>query len=417
MVHPRVTYKDHRSSLEYILVLNMTTIILLLLVAGVATGQPFPPPSPACDIPAIYNFGDSNSDTGGIAAAFYPPGPPSGETFFKRPVGRASDGRLIIDFIAEKLGLPYLSAYLDSIKANYTHGASFATGGATIMRVNESWFAHDVSPFSLDIQVEQFSQFKDRTTYLYNQAKDEFQRSNLPRPDDFTKAIYTIDIGQNDLAYVFRTMSVQAGRTLIPNIIDQFAASIRQLYEKGARAFWIHNTGPIGCLPVIHAKIVNPQRGYLDEIGCVDGQNALANEFNEKLKAKVVQLRLDLRKAILTYVDMYSAKYQLMQDANNLGFKDRFTICCGYHDQDEDIYCGNKGKINGSEMFAGSCNDPTKVISWDGVHYTDAANRWITSQVTYGLLSDPPLSIIENCPENSNSLSKARTRLANSFIS
>ncbi|KAI3823987.1 hypothetical protein L1987_05433 [Smallanthus sonchifolius] len=386
----------------------MASIILLLLVAGVATGQPFPPPSPACDIPAIYNFGDSNSDTGGIAAAFYPPGPPSGESFFKRPVGRASDGRLIIDFIAEKLGLPYLSAYLDSIKANYTHGANFATGGATIRRVNESWFEHDVSPFSLDIQVEQFNQFKDRTTYLYNQAKDESQRNNLPRPDDFTKAIYTIDIGQNDLAYMFRTMGVEASRVAIPDVIDQFVDSIRQLYGKGARAFWIHNTGPIGCLPVTHAKIVNPPQGYLDKIGCVDGQNRIANEFNEKLRAKVVRLRSDLPEAILTYVDMYSAKHQLISDAKNLGFKERFTICCGYHDQHDDVYCGNKGKINGSEVFAGSCNDPTKVISWDGVHYSEAANRWITNQITYGLFSDPPLSIIEICPENKgvNTLSR-----------
>ncbi|KAK9064744.1 hypothetical protein SSX86_016126 [Deinandra increscens subsp. villosa] len=378
----------------------MGPIILLLLVAGVATGQPFPPPSPACDIPAIYNFGDSNSDTGGIAAAFYPPGPPFGETFFKRPVGRGSDGRLIIDFIAEKLGLPYLSAYLDSIKANYTHGANFATGGATIRRVNESWFYKGVSPFSLDIQVAQFNQFKDRTTFLYNQSKDESQRSNLPKPDDFMKAIYTIDIGQNDLAYVFRTMGVEASRAAIPDIIDQFAASIRQLYGKGARAFWIHNTGPIGCLPVVSAKVVKPPPGYLDEIGCVNGQNAIANEFNEKLRAEVVRLRSNLPKAILTYVDMYSAKYQLISDAKNLGFKERFTICCGYHDQNEDVYCGNNGKFNGTEVFAGACNDPTKVISWDGVHYSEAANKWITSQVTYGLVSDPPLSIIEICQEN-----------------
>ncbi|KAK1423255.1 hypothetical protein QVD17_18552 [Tagetes erecta] len=378
----------------------MKSIILFLLVAGVATGQPFPPPSPACDIPAIYNFGDSNSDTGGIAAAFYPPGPPSGETFFKRPVGRASDGRLIIDFIAEKLGLPYLSAYLDSIKANYTHGANFATGGATIKRVNESWFVNDVSPFSLDIQVEQFNQFKDRTIYLFNQAKDDSQRHNLPRPDDFMKAIYTIDIGQNDLAYVFRTIGVEAARAAIPDIIDQLASCIRQLYGKGARSFWIHNTGPIGCLPVTHAKIVNPARGYLDENGCVSGQNLIANEFNEKLRARVVQLRSDLPKAILTYVDMYSAKSQLISNAKNLGFEERFMICCGYHDRDHDIYCGNQGKINGSEVFAGSCKDPTKVISWDGVHYSDAANKWIANQITYGLFSDPPLSIIEICPEN-----------------
>lgn len=53
----------------------------------------------ACEFPAIYNFGDSNSDTGGIAAAFYPMAAPCGESYFNRPFGRASDGRLIIDFI------------------------------------------------------------------------------------------------------------------------------------------------------------------------------------------------------------------------------------------------------------------------------------------------------------------------------
>lgn len=55
-----------------------------------------------CDFPAIYNFGDSNSDTGGGSAAFYPTGPPCGETFFNRPAGRGSDGRLLIDFIGIK---------------------------------------------------------------------------------------------------------------------------------------------------------------------------------------------------------------------------------------------------------------------------------------------------------------------------
>lgn len=382
----------------------MTAILFFffLLAARVDPGQASRSKkhSSTCNTPAIYNFGDSNSDTGGIAAAFYPPGPPCGETFFKRPVGRGSDGRLIIDFIAEKLGLSYLSAYLDSIKANYTHGANFATGGATIRRVNESWFLNGVSPFSLDIQVEHFNQLKDRTTYLYNQAKDESERLNLPRPDDFVKAIYTIDIGQNDIAYGFRTLGVEASRAAIPDIINQFAASMQQLYGKGARAFWIHNTGPIGCLPVVYAKIHDPPSGYLDDIGCVKGQNGIAIEFNEKLKAKVVELRTNLPEAILTYVDMYSAKYQLISNAKNLGLKEWFTICCGYHDLDEDVYCGNKGKINGSEVFAGSCKDPTKVISWDGVHYSDAANHWIATQISNGSFSDPPLSITKTCPKD-----------------
>ena len=57
--------------------------------------------SRGCGFPAIYNFGDSNSDTGGISAAFHAVPPPNGETFFGKPSGRGCDGRLIIDFIGK----------------------------------------------------------------------------------------------------------------------------------------------------------------------------------------------------------------------------------------------------------------------------------------------------------------------------
>ena len=54
---------------------------------------------PPCEFPAIYNFGDSNSDTGGISAAFEPIPAPYGENYFRKPTGRVCDGRLVIDFI------------------------------------------------------------------------------------------------------------------------------------------------------------------------------------------------------------------------------------------------------------------------------------------------------------------------------
>lgn len=57
---------------------------------------------PPCGFPAIYNFGDSNSDTGGISAAFVPMPPPYGVPFFHKPAGRDCDGRLIVDFIGKE---------------------------------------------------------------------------------------------------------------------------------------------------------------------------------------------------------------------------------------------------------------------------------------------------------------------------
>ena len=58
---------------------------------------------PSCHFPAIYNFGDSNSDTGGMSAAFYQMVWPFGESFFHEAAGRSSDGRLIVDFIGNLL--------------------------------------------------------------------------------------------------------------------------------------------------------------------------------------------------------------------------------------------------------------------------------------------------------------------------
>lgn len=51
--------------------------------------------------PAVFNFGDSNSDTGGLAAGFaFPLGLPMGQTYFHESSGRFCDGRLIIDFLS-----------------------------------------------------------------------------------------------------------------------------------------------------------------------------------------------------------------------------------------------------------------------------------------------------------------------------
>ncbi|XWS23469.1 hypothetical protein CRYUN_Cryun28dG0016600 [Craigia yunnanensis] len=145
--------------------LVLTLMVPMMLVCGGRGSQ-------RCRFPAIYNFGDSNSDTGGYNAALAEIPSPYGETFFKQPSGRASDGRLIIDFMAENLGLPYLSAYQDSIGTNFRHGASIATGGSCIQP------ACGYSPFNLAKQISQFIHCKARTTALYNQLWDN--RESFP---------------------------------------------------------------------------------------------------------------------------------------------------------------------------------------------------------------------------------------------
>ena len=78
--------------------MNYSISILLILIS--ASNQA----SSAC-FKSIISFGDSLADTGNeihLAPSNTPPpsaSPPYGKTFFHRPTGRWSDGRLVIDFI------------------------------------------------------------------------------------------------------------------------------------------------------------------------------------------------------------------------------------------------------------------------------------------------------------------------------
>lgn len=73
---------------------------------------------------------------------------------------------LIFELPAEGLDLPYLSAFLDSIGSNFSHGANFATAGSTIRPQNTTMAQSGYSPISLDVQGVQFSDFHTRSQII-----------------------------------------------------------------------------------------------------------------------------------------------------------------------------------------------------------------------------------------------------------
>ncbi|CAL4948435.1 unnamed protein product [Urochloa decumbens] len=90
-------------------------------------------PASAC-YTRLFSFGDSLADTGNYRFVYANDSDPVlrlpyGETFFQfhRGTGRFSNGRFVLDFIAEALGLPFVRPYLSGRRADdFTRGANFA---------------------------------------------------------------------------------------------------------------------------------------------------------------------------------------------------------------------------------------------------------------------------------------------------
>ncbi|XVF02569.1 hypothetical protein REPUB_Repub04eG0185900 [Reevesia pubescens] len=355
-----------------------------------------------CHFPTIFNFGDSNSDTGGLSAAFGQAGPPNGMSYFGGPAGRYSDGRLLIDFIAQSLGLPYLSAFLDSVGSNFTHGANFATAGSTIRPQNTTLHQGGFSPISLNVQYYEFHDFHVRSQAI--RKRGGVYETLLPKEEDFSSALYTFDIGQNDLTSgYFSNKSADEVKAYVPDVLNQFQTIIQYIASQGGRYFWIHNTGPVGCLPYVMERIP-VLAGQIDKYGCASPFNEVAQYFNQGLKKTVEQLRKDLPNATITYVDVYSVKYSLISEGRKHGFNRPLRACCGHggkYNYNKNLGCGGKIYKDGKEVLVGApCKDPSAHVNWDGVHFTQAANQYIFERIVDGSFSDPPIPLNMACYRN-----------------
>ncbi|KAK4841827.1 hypothetical protein QYF36_011097 [Acer negundo] len=340
-----------------------------------------------CQFQAIFNFGDSNSDTGGLSAVFGQAPPPH----------------------AEGLGLPYVSGYLDSVGSDFTHGANFATAGSTVRPQNTTLRQSGFSPISLDVQWNEFYDFHKRSQVVRNHSgiyrkllpkNGYLKKKLLPKAEYFSNGLYTFDIGQNDLtAGYFSNMTTDEVIANVPDIVTQLTKIVKWIYGLGGRNFWLHNTGPVGCLPYVLERIpVIASR--VDEVGCATPFNDVAQVFNSQLKDAVVQLRKDLPLAAITYVDIYKLKYALFHEGKKHGFKQAIRNCCGHggkYNFNLNMGCGGSKTIKGKKVVAKPCDDPSTYVVWDGVHFTQAANKFIYDQIVGGAFSDPPVPLKMAC--------------------
>ncbi|KAK9743119.1 hypothetical protein RND81_03G218800 [Saponaria officinalis] len=353
-----------------------------------------------CDIKGIFNFGDSNTDTGGFFAAFPSQGPPNGMTFFKKPSGRPTDGRVIPDFLAQAIGIPFISPYLKSIGADYKHGANYATAASTVRIPTTSLFVTGVGPFSLDIQLNQMKEL--HSTVISLQSNSTYTNISTPLPSVrmFGKALYTFYIGQNDFTGNLASLGISGVMQFVPQVISQIASAIKELYGIGGRTFWVLNLAPIGCYPAFLVELPH-NSSDIDEFGCMISYNNAVVEYNKLLRKSLEQTRASLPSASVVYVDTHSVLLDLFQRPASYGLKYGTKACCGQggdpYNFNPQLFCGNSKVIKGTTLTATACADPGNYVSWDGIHATDAANKFMTLAILNETIFDPPFPLRRLC--------------------
>lgn len=348
--------------------LLLLTILGLQFLGGVNGG---------CEeAPVMFSFGDSNADTGGLAAGLgFPVNPPNGRSFFGRSTGRLSDGRLVIDFLCQSLNTSFLNPYLESVGSNFHNGANFAVVGSSTLP--------KYVPFALNIQIMQFLHFKTRSLELAASGSKGYVNQ-----EGFQNALYMIDIGQNDLSDSFaKNLSYVQVVERIPLVIAEIKDAMKTLYNQGGRKFWVHNTGPLGCLPQ-KLWLVQRNEGDLDATGCISSYNSAAQLFNTALLHLCQEMKSELADATIVYVDIYSIKYDIISNAKRYGFLNPLMACCGAggppYNYNIKMTCGNPGSQ--------ACSDGSQYISWDGTHYAEAANAIVAKRILSTDYSTPKMS-------------------------
>ncbi|CAJ1975198.1 unnamed protein product [Sphenostylis stenocarpa] len=263
---------------------------------------------------AIFNFGDSISDTGN--AAFHEPFPsdsPYGLTYFKHPAGRLSDGRLIIDFIAEAYGLPMLPAYLNLTKGqDIKRGVNFAYSGSTAL--DKSFFDKrglDVkaAAYSLSTQIDWFNKLKPSLCKNKTEC-DSYMKNSL---------FLVGEIGGNDINAIIPNKNITEIREFIPHIVDIIAKLTSKIIKEGAVEIVVPGNFPIGCNSFVLNTMNSDKKDDYDQFGCLVSYNAIIKNYNEQLKQAIETLRKNNPNVKITYFDYYGSAKRLFQAPQKYG--------------------------------------------------------------------------------------------------
>ncbi|KAF7077015.1 hypothetical protein CFC21_081607 [Triticum aestivum] len=306
-------------------------------------------------------FGDSTVDPGNnnrlqtvMRANFLP----YGAGFLGgRPTGRFSNGRLITDILAERLGVARsLPGFREPRlrPRQLRRGVSFASAGS----------GYDDATARVSNTLSFSNQVEDLWRYRRN-----LQRLVGPRRAGqlLRRATFVISAGTTDLFNHYLATNRSGTESWPPYenlLITRVANYTQAMRALGGRRFVFVGVPPVGCLPLVRTLL-----GTGAET-CHENMNSMATSFNRRL-GEVVRFLRNQRDIRATFVDVYPIISMATIDPKNFGLTETSRGCCG------------TGVIEVGQTCRGrlTCTDPSKYMYWDAVHQTERMNQIITDYV------------------------------------
>ncbi|XP_066366072.1 GDSL esterase/lipase At1g28580-like [Miscanthus floridulus] len=358
----------------------LPVLVLVCLAAAAVSGEPLPQ-----YYDAIFSFGDSFSDTGNfvIINSGKLPNMPK----FPPPYARCSNGRLVIDFLAEAFGLPLLPPSANK-GTNFSQGANFAVMGATALDLqyfkdNNVW---SIPPFntSMNVQLEWFQEVKQTIC-----PSDPSSCRAL-----FGKSLFVFgEFGGNDYSFAWKAdWSLEKVKTtLVPAVVASLVSGVERLLDEGARHVVVPGNLPAGCIPITLTMYLSEDRSEYDpRTGCLKKYNSVALYHNAMLRIALDRLQRRRPESRIVYADYYTPYIQFARTPHLYGYKrGALRACCGGggpYNYNMSASCGLPG--------ATTCEDPDAHVSWDGIHLTEAPYRFIANTWVKGPYAHPPLATV-----------------------
>ncbi|TKY61147.1 GDSL esterase/lipase 1 [Spatholobus suberectus] len=318
---------------------------------------------------ALFVFGDSLFDVGNnnyinTTADNQANYSPYGETFFKYPTGRFSDGRVLPDFIAEYAKLPQIQPYLFPGYQRYVDGVNFASAGAGALVETHQGLVIDLKT--------QLSYFKKVSKVLRQELGDVETRTLL------AKAVYLINIGSNDyIISLSENSSVFTSHTVekyVDMVVGNLTTVMKGIHKTGGRKFGVLNQPALGCIPLVKA-LVNGSKG-----SCVEEASALGKLHNSVLSVELQKLKKQLKGFKYSYIDFFNLTFDLINNPSKYGFKEGGVACCGSGPYRGYYSCGGKRAVKDYDL----CENPSEYVFFDSVHPTERADQIISQLIWSG---------------------------------